>query len=150
MLFEPDLDNFQFLIVKIKQDAEKLADQIILFPCAVYNGQTYLGFKSGLKINSSISSDSSTMILAVSIDDILPYFHPTFISFDVEGAELEAIKGMKHTIAKNKPDIAVCVYHSPNHIWDIPLFIKSLCPDYKLYLRNYTGFPSETALYATI
>ena len=55
---------------------------------------------------------------------------------------------MKEIIKKHHPKLAVCVYHSPDHIWTIPQFLHELVPEYKFYLRNYTGFTSETVLYA--
>lgn len=61
-----------------------------------------------------------------------------------------ALKGARTLIKENKPDLAISVYHSPNQIWDIPLFLRNLCPEYKFYLRNYTSFISETILYATV
>ena len=65
-------------------------------------------------------------------------------------AELEALKGAEMLIKVNKPDLAICVYHAPNHIWDIPLYLESLRSGYKYYLRNYTSLISETVLYATV
>ncbi len=67
---------------------------------------------------------------------------------DVEGAELEALKGAETLIKQNKPDLAICVYHTPNHIWDIPFYLEGLGLGYKFCLRNYTSFISETVLYA--
>ncbi len=69
---------------------------------------------------------------------------------DIEGAELEALKGTETLIKKNKPDLAISVYHAPNHIWEIPLYIESLKQGYEFYLRNYTSFTHDTVLYATI
>jgi hypothetical protein len=68
---------------------------------------------------------------------------------DIEGAELEALRGAKDTIMQYKPDLAICVYHTPNHIWEIPLFLDSLKCGYNFFFRNHTGFVVETILYAT-
>jgi len=68
---------------------------------------------------------------------------------DIEGAELDALKGAENTIRESLPDLAICLYHSPSHLWEIPLFISSL-GDYKFHLRNYTSFISETVLYASL
>jgi hypothetical protein len=84
----------------------------------------------------------------VSLDDILPDFIPTFIKMDIEGAEIEAIKGARYTISKFKPDLAIAVYHKIEHLWEVPLLIKSLKNNYKFYLRSYEHFNQETVLYA--
>lgn len=69
---------------------------------------------------------------------------------DIEGAELEALKGAKKLIKEHKPDLAIFIYHAPNYIWNIPLWLESLHLGYKLYLGNYASFTNETELYATI
>jgi hypothetical protein len=100
-------------------------------------------------MNSMISEEGESFIQCVALDHVIPGFKPTFISMDVEGVELEALKGAEMLIKENKPDLGICVYHAPNHIWDIPLFIESLHLGYKFFLRNYTSFVSETVFYAT-
>ena len=67
---------------------------------------------------------------------------------DVEGAELSTLKGAKETIKKYKPRLAVCVYHKLEDILEIPQYILSLDPSYRLYMRNYESFGLETVLYA--
>ena len=84
------------------------------------------------------------------MDHVIPNFNPTFISMDVEGSELEALRGAETLMKDSRPDLAICVYHALNHIWDIPLYLNDLCLGYKFYLRNYTSFIAETVLYATV
>ncbi len=76
--------------------------------------------------------------------------HVDFIKMDVEGAELSALKGAINTLIKFKPKLAISVYHYPNDIADIPLFIKSLVPEYKFYMSHKHEWVIETILFATI
>jgi FkbM family methyltransferase len=148
--FEPDMDNFDVLRRDMSARKDQLANNIILFPCGVFSHETQLRFSSGHRINSMISKQGDSFIQCVALDHVIPGFEPTYITMDVEGVELEALRGAERLIRDSIPDLAICVYHSPNHIWDIPLYINSLNLGYKFYLRNYTSFPSETVLYASI
>ena len=72
----------------------------------------------------------------------------TMIKMDIEGSELEALKGAKQTIQRDKPKLAICIYHKPEDIIEIPCYIKELVPRYRLYLRHYGNGDTETVLYA--
>ena len=146
--FEPDLENFKLLSKNL--DKKQIAKNIAVFPCGVFNDDVQLFFNANNKVNSSISTSGDSIIQCVTIDHAIPQFNPTFISMDIEGAELEALKGAVSIISEYKPELAICVYHAPNHIWDIPLYLNNLRLGYKFYLRNYTSFISETVLYATV
>ncbi len=106
-------------------------------------------FVSGGGLGSRISKDGDTLVQCVALDDVLPASKPTFICMDVEGAEPEVLKGAEGLLRANRPDLGVCVYHAPHHVWEIPLYLHSLGLGYRFYLRNYTTFTSETVLYAT-
>lgn len=148
--FDPDLENFELLTRYLCAKHNEIAQSVIAFPCGVFSHETQLRFSHGDKINSMISDTGNSFIQCVALDHVIPSFKPTFISMDVEGVELEALKGAEMLIKENKPDLAICVYHAPNHVWDIPLYIQGLNLGYKFYLRNYTSFISETVLYATV
>ena len=82
------------------------------------------------------------------MDDILFDKAVTFIKMDVEGSEYNALCGARRIIEKNKPKLAICVYHKPEDIWEIPEIILDMNPDYRLYLRHYSCGETETVLYA--
>lgn len=60
----------------------------------------------------------------------------SILKIDIEGMEIECLKGAKEFIIKNRPYIAVCVYHKEKDILDIPCYIKSLVPEYYFLLRG--------------
>lgn len=70
-----------------------------------------------------------------------------YIKLDIEGSELEALQGSLETIKIFKPKLAVSIYHKPNDLFEIPLFIRKTFPFYKLYLNHYTIDFGETVLY---
>ena len=73
---------------------------------------------------------------------------PTFIKMDIEGTELKALEGAAECISKYSPQLAISVYHRPEDIIEIPMFIKSLNPRYRFWLRHYSLSWFDTVLYA--
>jgi FkbM family methyltransferase len=61
----------------------------------------------------------------------------TWLKLDVEGAEGAALEGAKQLIRRNRPIIAVAVYHRPDHLWAIPLLLKTWCEEYQFLLRPH-------------
>ena len=72
------------------------------------------------------------------------------IKMDIEGAELDVLYGAKETIRRYKPLLAVCVYHKRDDLLTIPQYIKSIVPEYKLFLRAYERMATEVVLYAVV
>lgn len=70
-----------------------------------------------------------------------------FIKLDIEGAELSCLKGARKTIERDRPRLAISLYHHPNDLFEIPLWIRTRFPDYQLYLDHYTIHEEETVLY---
>lgn len=69
---------------------------------------------------------------------------------DIEGAEMDALRGMEKLMKRDRPKLAICVYHKPEDFWEIPLYIKSVVPEYTFILRHHSHDASETVLYAYI
>jgi len=146
--FEPDPNQFALTAAYLAEHDE-IAARVSVIPCAVYSHEKIAPFiYSDTSFGTRILESGNSWIQSVSIDHVLPHFRPTYIVMDIEGAELDALKGAEKTIQSNRPDLAICVYHSPSHLWEIPLYIDSLGLGYRFYLRNYTSLTGETVLYA--
>jgi hypothetical protein len=92
--------------------------------------------------------ENYTPKLLVSTLMISSHFIVDFIKMDIEGSELNALKGAQNTIRKYKPILAICLYHRKKNLLTIPKYIHSLCPEYKFYLRAHSKFSQEIVLYA--
>jgi len=146
--FEPDPENFTIL-----QNRFKNFSKIHLLNAGVYREDTILSFETGLKTASkicNINKDGSCIsrITVRSLDSALKTKPISFIKMDIEGAELDALHGSREIILKNKPKLAICVYHKPSDLWQIPLYIHSLNPEYKIFLRHHSFTLTETVCYA--
>ncbi len=71
-----------------------------------------------------------------------------FIKLDVENSEIKVIEGAKNTILRDRPQMAISIYHSCEHFLNIPLILDEMLKDYIFRLGHYTRTTSETVLYA--
>lgn len=106
-------------------------------------------FSSG-DSSSSINSEQDTDTIGIvrKLDEVLENEKVTFIKMDIEGSEMAALRGGSHIIQNQRPKLAICIYHSPEDMLNIPLWIKKLVPEYKIYIRYYTDMMLETVCYA--
>ena len=125
-------------------------DKITVINSGLWFEQGVLGFARRGTASSRISNEQADC--TVKVDKLDNYLDEeiTFIKMDIEGAELEALKGGKKVIETYKPKLAISVYHKKQDIYDIPLYLKSIVPEYKFYLRHYSNAHLETVLYAVI
>ena len=75
-------------------------------------------------------------------------YGPTYIKLDIEGAEMAALKGAERTVESFKPKLAICIYHKPNDLWEIPAYLMERYPFYDFYIRHHSMADTGTVLYA--
>jgi len=97
---------------------------------------------------SSRSDIGNLEIPVTTLDELTKEEHPTFVKLDVEGDELAALRGGLGMLKREKPVLAVCVYHRPEDIWMLPLFLKESLPDHAMYLRAHAWDGFELVAYA--
>ena len=76
--------------------------------------------------------------------------HVTFIKMDVEGAELDSLRGAESILINDKPRLAICIYHKKEDLSEIPKYLLSIVPEYRFIVRQYNAKPWETVLYAYV
>ena len=142
---EPDPTNFLKLGRYVNE--LKIAN-ISLYEKGLWYESRILRFANTGNASSFIKEDGGTEVNVDTVDNLCP--QATFIKLDIEGVELEALKGAVKTIMANRPKLAICLYHRPEHLIDVPLFIKSLVPKYKLFLRQHARTTTDLVLYAVV
>lgn len=145
--FEPDMENFEMAHTFLTDKPN-----VTIEPKGLFSVETTLSFNKNecLLGCSTICESGETSIEVISLDK---YFAakphaPTFIKMDIEGSELDALKGCEHIIRQHKPKLAISIYHKPEDIYTLPDIIKSFQEDYIFYMRHYTNGINETVLYA--
>jgi FkbM family methyltransferase len=82
----------------------------------------------------------------VSVDSVLGTDYASYIKFDVEGVEKEALKGSKeHLIPDrdgNLPKLFIAAYHHDEDLFVLPLLLWELQPRFRIYLRKHPYVPA--------
>lgn len=141
-IFEPDPENYKLCCQTLKE-----LPNCKIYPVGLWHEKNNLCFVSNVGC-SYINEEGDNTIQVMPLDDILRGEPVSFIKMDIEGSEMNALRGASNTIRQYRPKLAICVYHRPEDPVDIPLYLNSLCPDYQFKLRHYAFGMTETVLYA--
>jgi FkbM family methyltransferase len=142
--FELDSTNFKALQGYVSTVPD--ASRIFLHPEGLWNEPMDITY-SVEKSQSTIGAGSEKGRV-VRLDDAIGQSRVTFLKMDIEGAEPQALEGARKTIQAYKPTLAICVYHHIKDLWEIPLYLRSLVPEYRIFLRHHTKLEYETVCYA--
>jgi FkbM family methyltransferase len=145
--FEPDPANRGALAANL--DAMGISNRVTVLPYAVgnSNGQVFFACNSSVTSHVTIEGAGSA-IDCRRLDDMEWPVIPTYIKMDIEGAEPEALAGGSELLRRHQPVLAVCTYHRSEHLWQIPNLIRSISPDYHVFLRRYAEECWEGICYA--
>lgn len=144
--FELDAINFKSLQHNVGLMPER--DRIKIYNVGIWDSECDITYSIGQSQSTVGAGEAHGHV--VRLDDALESEKITFIKMDIEGAEPQALRGSQNIIRTQKPTLAICIYHDFKHLWEIPLYIKELVPEYKIYLRHHTNLEYETVCYAII
>lgn len=138
VLVEADYKNFG----KLQNNLPK-SNNNILINAAIWKEEGLIQFSNQSGRAASIYGTKSSTITCTTIDKIVEKTKliPTYIKMDLEGAEKEALAGGANTIQQYKPKMLIAAYHFNEDIFDIPLLLHQLNPNYQIYLRKHPYVP---------
>ena len=132
-----------------------LASRIRLYEHPVWSESGKELFVSGAGPGTTVGPErkdpGAQKVQTLKIDDLVArgdFPRIDFIKMDIEGAELEALKGSESVLRQFKPKLAITVYHDFKDFWTIPQFLDGLGLGYRFYLRHFTIHSEETVLFA--
>ena len=142
---EPDKKNFK----KLERYVENAQlPRISLHHCIAWCRDTELPFRTKAGRQSCLATDGECFP-ARSVDSFVQNDPVTFLKMDVEGFEREALWGAFRTIRRRRPKLCVSVYHRNQDLFELPLLVRMIHPDYKFYFRHRLYIPAwDTNLYA--
>ncbi len=163
LAFEPDPDSFR----RCKSIAENSGLRLELFPYGLSSQVDTVSFAANGDVgsfvvptversgafNGSIGSakQDCITIATVALDDVVKETEIGMIKMDIEGAELDALHGAEKTILRDKPLLAISVYHLRGDVLAIMDYLHQLVPQYHFWLRHYNDHCGyDTVLYAAI
>lgn len=154
--FEPAAGNFAAMECRAERLKKEWAvsDEKIELICAGIGETSETGYvtreKNGSASLGAAISEAGTgpAVRVYSIDGYFKDQRISFLKADIESYEEKMLRGAKNVIKRDKPKIAVCIYHNAGDMYRIPLLVSELCSDYRLSVRQHYGNLTETVLYA--
>ena len=145
MAVEPEKHSF----AKLTAYAESTADKGISIKCinALVGSRTGTELVSTARgrgtralINSNVELKNTREINVVTVDS-LSEGNVSFIKFDVEGSESDAIEGARETILKSRPVMKIACYHRSEDVFAIVKKVLEIRSDYRVYMRHTRCIP---------
>ena len=111
-------------------------------------GKVFLKENSVSNSANQVEYDGKIEIDKISLDEDIQS-NISMIKMDIEGGEIDAIKGCEKHIRNDCPKLMISAYHSNSDFIVIPKIIESIRNDYKFYFRYYGGnlYATELVLY---
>ena len=145
--FEPDPTNFPKL-QEFADTVDKKLGELQVYPFALGDNEQDIFIElSGI---ASRVSEEGVLVKCKTIDNFDYHGdYPTFIKLDLEGFEIPALLGGAKTIASKSPTLTICSYHKQSDIWEIPLAIHAINPNYKFRFVQHLSDGWDLVLYAS-
>lgn len=77
------------------------------------------------------------------LDNMLGKNKVDYIKMDIEGAEMDALKGGAGVIEKNHPKMLISAYHKITDMWEIPDYVLDIDNNYQIFLGHQPHAPYE-------
>ena len=118
-------------------------DGEVTFRSGLY-GCSHIAEKDGAEDKNLIAVPVTTIDRTVGAERV------GFIKMDIEGAEFDALHGAESVIVRDKPLLAISVYHRTGDMLAIMDYLHELVPEYRFWLRHYSIGVADTVLYASV
>lgn len=140
--FEPSPPTFLKLSENFSDDP-----RVVPINKGLHSESTVIRFDDFGSTASRISEAGAIEVPVTTIDEAVGCDSVSFIKMNIEGAEVAALRGAENTIRKHKPKMALCVYHNPRDLWEIPEIVKSIADGYDFFLRHHDGGIIQLVVY---
>ncbi len=142
LIIEPDAHFFDALLKTFNKYIPEKAE---LFKVAVGSTNSFIGMENN-GILSTVSGQPGNITMKT-LDEILGDREKIdYIKADIEGYEMEMLKGAVKTISKHKPKLIITTYHEPNDYKEIINFVKNIVPEYNYRIKGITHYNGKPVM----
>ena len=120
----------------LKKTFSKFSEKTTIYHTAVGNFVGQIPFDENSLEGMISENNDLEKVCITTIDSLIGEKKITYLKADIEGYELEMLKGSELTIKTNKPKIAITTYHTQNNPTEIINLIKSFVPEYNYYVKG--------------
>jgi len=145
--FEPDAKSYETLVARASDVSRSSNVHVVTKRVAIGATRQMVSFAGLGAATSQVNSEGSEQVECAPLDS-MGVVAPTYVKIDVEGAEAEVLAGAAGTLGRWKPTVAIASYHRPKDLFDLPLWLAAVAPDYRFYLRSHGDAGIDLVCYA--
>jgi FkbM family methyltransferase len=150
--FEPVEEHVAALRRNLVLNRDRALAPVDIVGAAVSSRSGPLQFNSTAESSSRADPNGEHTVPAVTLDETVARLrldHVDFVKMDIEGGEVDALKGARATLKSYAPRLATSVYHRPRDLPDVVAVICQACPDYGYISRtSLRGWQKLSSLHA--
>jgi len=147
--FEPDKANHKKLQESIAKYDDALASKIQCICAAISEKTGTAKFQSEGNMSSNLSDEGGEEVQIYALDDFFKDKSENhFVKLDVEGFELEALRGAKALITNGKTNLGISAYHKPGDLLECYELLEEWGGNFNYHLRAYGEDGADLMLFA--
>lgn len=142
---EPDKENYKLLCNNIK---DKGWEKVETYCKGLGECKKEKFFVVKNNMMSNVSDNGNHKIEIDTIDSLFDDKNVSIIKMDIEGEEMNALRGARKVLVNNRPLLMICIYHKRDDIFNVYNFINDNVKGYNFYFRCHQPYPIDAVLYA--
>ncbi len=134
--FSVEITQGRLMVVQALLGSEIGEGRLSLDPRSPCHASTMDGYSGG-------EESAAPMTTIDEIASRLPGKRIDFIKMDIEGAEIDAVRGAKHVLSTLHPLLSITTYHRPTDYSVLRELVLDLAPDYLIRVKGIADPASE-------
>ena len=129
----------------MQQLPKNVASKTILRKCALSDESGKFNFAQGFGMASRLWDNNQDVTDAIRLGDL--DYPVTFLKMHIEGGEYIALKGGISYLKKNRPILAITLYHNKDGLWKIPRLLQTSLMDFNFIFRMHSWCGTGAVIY---